>query len=837
MRVALAAGLASCFLALACFEIEPPPADAGVAGAALSGRILVVGQQSAAASAAVEQGMRRTRSALVRLQEGGQVRPEQLGPAASASLAPTRRPLPVVAPEAPRKDLEWVAGEVLVVFERHHYRDKAQVQQVVVDVARQAGFAGGVEVRSCSGWMLCLVGLTDPEGKPLSLADTEVVSQALHQARGAALTVVSRNFIKRAFRVPNDPYYVFQWHFDFARLQTAWDITTGSNDVVVAIIDSGLKLNHPDIVGKTVPGMDMISNPAIAGDGNGRDPDPTDPGDQALGNGQHSWHGTHVTGTIGANTNNSLGVAGILWQGRMLPVRVLGMGAQGNDFDILSGILWSVGDPDIEDVPPNQNPAKVLNLSLGGPADPQGTQTWSEILNSILSLNKDVFGRPLFVTAAGNANSNTAAIVPANIPGVITVGATRYDGRRAEYSNWGAHIDVMAPGGQVNLDQNQDGQPDGVLSLFDNAYDFEQGTSMAAPHVSGIVGLLASVSPGLDQAQVLQLLRQTANPAGTCNEGCGAGHVDATALLLQAGGVVQQEPLLAVDATRLIFQPGETTKTVNIVNLGSAVLEWTAAIVGAQAALYTVSPLQAAVQAGAAVPATVTLSRGAFGAGSANLQFIGAGAATNQLVRVDLFFNDDAMPVQTNLNVVEVSAYRVTDDGQNLALGGPPALARREQGFAWRLEGLAPGTYYVFAVGDDNNDGIFDTQSESFGAWPLTTEPEAIEVKEATSYTGIEFGLSGGFRLDGVGGVGAPCGNQLDCSFAADADCIIDWPGGYCTRLCDDGFCGASSSCEILECDVGPCNVCLSTCVSVSQCRGDESYFCDPFGTCTPQGF
>jgi hypothetical protein len=214
---------------------------------------------------------------------------------------------------------------------------------------------------------------------------------------------------------------------------------------------------------------------------------------------------------------------------------------------------------------------------------------------------------------------------------------------------------------------------------------------MAAPHVAGIVGLLASVSPGLDQAQVLQLLRQTANPAGTCNEGCGAGHVDATALLLQAGGVVQQEPLLAVDATRLIFQPDETTKTVNVVNLGSAALEWTAAIVGAQAALYAVSPLQGAVQAGAAVPATVTLSRGAFGAGSANLQFIGAGAATNQLVRVDLFFNDDAMPVQTNLNVVEVSAYRVTDDGQNLELRGPPALARREPLYREVADGVVDG--------------------------------------------------------------------------------------------------------------------------------------------------
>src|SRR5690606_21618187 len=153
---------------------------------------------------------------------------------------------------------------------------------------------------------------------------------------------------------------------------------------------------------------------------------------------------------------------------------------------------------------------------------------------------------------------------------------------------------------------------------------------------------------------------------------------------------------------------------------------------------------------------TVTLNRGEYESGSANLQFIGTGDAVNQVVRVDLIFNDKAVPVQTNLNAVQVMAYRVIEGTDQLELAGE-TKALRPQSFEWRMEGLSPGTYYVFAIGDDNNDGIFDPQRESFGAWPLTSGPTPIEVEEAKNYKGIEFGLSGGFRIDGEGAVGAPC--------------------------------------------------------------------------------
>src|SRR5690606_34083442 len=110
----------------------------------------------------------------------------------------------------------------------------------------------------------------DESGKPLGLDETERATSAMHEARGDELEVVSRNFIKRAFRYPNDPYYAYQWHYDFARLPAAWDITTGDDNIIVAVVDSGLKLNHPDILGRVAQGADLVSEVQISGDGNGR---------------------------------------------------------------------------------------------------------------------------------------------------------------------------------------------------------------------------------------------------------------------------------------------------------------------------------------------------------------------------------------------------------------------------------------------------------------------------------------------------------------------------------------------------------------------------------------
>ena len=268
------------------------------------------------------------------------------------------------------------------------------------------------------------------------------------------------DLLMQILRTPNDPAYSNQWHY-FApapgnygiNLPTAWDITTGSTNVVVAVIDTGVLLNHADLSGRTVPGYDFISDVFNANDGNGRDADANDPGDWltweeaffgpcAGGSAtDSSWHGTHVAGTIAANSNNSLGVAGINWQAKILPVRVLGK-CGGYVSDIADSIRWSAGLP-VTGVPNNPNPAKVINMSLGGQAA-CGTAYQNAI-------NAAVAAGSVVVVAAGNSNANAANFTPANCNNVITVAATDRYGDRAYYSNYGAVVEIAAPGGETNL--------------------------------------------------------------------------------------------------------------------------------------------------------------------------------------------------------------------------------------------------------------------------------------------------------------------------------------------------------------------------------------------------
>ncbi|WP_309570559.1 S8 family serine peptidase [Deinococcus sp.] len=337
---------------------------------------------------------------------------------------------------------------------------------------------------------------------------------------------VSPNRRMEALATPNDTYYPLQWHYPAMNLPEAWNHTTGKA-ITVAVVDTGI-IKHPDLAGQALPGMDFISDVTISGDGNGIDSDPTDPGGS-------EYHGSHVAGTIAAKTNNGAGVAGVDWGAKILPVRALNQNS-GTLSDILMGTLWAAGEK-VNGAPLNTNPARVINLSLGG----AGECTPAEQQVFTLLKSKGI----VTVVAAGNDNSDATEISPANCADVITVGAVGPDGRRAPYSNYGPRIDVMAPGGNSSLGVTvgTDTYPGGVLSTtYSDAdrvyqYEFLDGTSMAAPHVAGAVALLLGQEPNLTPDQVLARLRATAAPLGSrCDipGGCGAGLVDASALITGA---------------------------------------------------------------------------------------------------------------------------------------------------------------------------------------------------------------------------------------------------------------------------------------------------------------
>ncbi|MFC1465699.1 MAG: S8 family serine peptidase [Candidatus Brachytrichaceae bacterium NZ_4S206] len=374
--------------------------------------------------------------------------------------------------------------------------------------------------------------------QPLPYDEVEQIAKRLEQLDEVEYASPSgRRFIALT---PNDSFYGQQWHYLApapgnygANLPAAWDITTGVASLVISVIDTGILFGHPDLAGRTVPGYDFISNINTANDGNGRDADASDPGDWSTssdpcGASPSSWHGTHVAGTIGAATNNSTGVAGINWVSKILPVRALGR-CGGSDADIIDGMRWSAG-LSVPGVPNNPNPARVINMSLGG----SGSCT-SALQNAV---NAVVAAGSVLVVAAGNSNAPAIGFAPGNCNNVITVAATNRQGNKASYSNFGSVVEISAPGGETGTNGVLSTLNAGTTTPAAHTYEFYNGTSMAAPHVAGIVSLMLSVNPSLTPAQVLSLLQTTVTPfpsGSTCNTtNCGAGIVNAAAAVQAA---------------------------------------------------------------------------------------------------------------------------------------------------------------------------------------------------------------------------------------------------------------------------------------------------------------
>jgi serine protease len=314
---------------------------------------------------------------------------------------------------------------------------------------------------------------------------------------------------------------------------SAWDTSTGSASLVVAVLDTGVRTDHPDLAGKLLPGYDMVDDVGIANDGNGRDSDASDPGDwltqaeidaDALAHpnpldrtfegceaSPSSWHGTQVSGIVGAATNNGAGMAGAGWNVRVLPVRVLGK-CFGYTSDIVDGIRWAAGLV-VPGLPINPNPARVINLSLGS----SGACSISE-REAIADVNA---AGVVVVVAAGNT-AGLAANSPANCPGAIGVAALRHVGTKVGFSDVGPELSIAAPGGNcVNLTGAclypilttiDSGTTVPRLSTYSDSFNASVGTSFSSPLVAATAALMLSVQPALTPAGVRAALQASARP-------------------------------------------------------------------------------------------------------------------------------------------------------------------------------------------------------------------------------------------------------------------------------------------------------------------------------------
>ena len=357
----------------------------------------------------------------------------------------------------------------------------------------------------------------------IELSDASA-AQVLEQLRADAaveyVAIDQRRFPHAT--VPNDALFANQWYLKDTEVSAvnaigAWDSDRGSAGVVIAVLDTGVLYDHPDLGrgdrgGKLLPGFDFVGPDHMSNDGNARDADPSDPGDWVDSSDKDnpiytdceisgsSWHGTRVAGMIGALTNNSAGVAGLNWNSFILPVRVLGK-CGGVDSDILAGMRWAAG-LHVAGATDNPTPARILNASFGssGACEP----SYRDVIEELTAR------KVLLVISAGN--EGTVVSSPGNCPGVAAVAAIRHAGSKVGFSSLGTEVTLAAPGGNcVNINggpclfsldtTSNNGTKAPGAHIYTDQINSNLGTSFSAPIVSGIAGLMLSRNANLSTGQ------------------------------------------------------------------------------------------------------------------------------------------------------------------------------------------------------------------------------------------------------------------------------------------------------------------------------------------------
>lgn len=534
--------------------------------------------------------------------------------------------------------VRWVPGQIIVKFREG--AEPGTGPQI------EAMGMGDVDLQRTSGgellFTLDMATMSAEESTQSAIRTAKVLSQR------DDVEYAQVNYVVDIAAEPMDPGYAQQWHYrnngpgagesaGGINLPQAWDISTGNAGIVVAVIDTGILPNHPDITGSAnhLGGFDMITSTFTSQDNDGRDPDPTDEGD-AVAAGEcpplfinpprgSSWHGTHVAGTVGVvNSDNNTGVAGVSWNGGVVSVRVLGK-CGGSVGDINDAIRWAAGMT-VPGVPDNANPAQVINMSLGAPIPCANSPATQAAITDVVNRGVTV------VVAAGNDARDAANAMPASCNGVITVAAGDENGDLVtRFSNFGPLVDILAPGGDT---QGSSGAPGGVLSTVQGGYAFYNGTSMASPHVAGVAALMLSVDPTLTPQDIEAVLENSAmtRTAAQCPEPCGAGLLDAHAAL-QAVGQPLLPAALSVAPSDIRMDNGDTQQLVaNVSTGGSGVDGVEVRFTSSDTSILTVSPATKTTDTAGNATTTVT----ALQKGSAEIAVETLGSTTTVPVTVDV---------------------------------------------------------------------------------------------------------------------------------------------------------------------------------------------------------
>ncbi|MGQ9649798.1 MAG: S8 family serine peptidase [Phycisphaerae bacterium] len=554
--------------------------------------------------------------------------------------------------------------------------------------------------------------------------------------RQAGVECAEPNYIRRAFAVPNDEFYSYQWHYRLIGLPEAWNITTGSSGVIVAVIDTGVALGHPDLAGQLMTGYDFISSVTTSMDGNGIDPDPDDPGDSAGYGISSSFHGTHVAGTIAARTNNTTGVAGVAWNARIMPLRVLGRAGEGTDYDIAQAVRYAAGLSNDSGTLPARR-ADIINMSLGGPGSS------SVLTNAVVAARQ---AGVIIVTAAGNEATSADNSFPGAINGVVNVSAVDQLRHLASYSNFGSTVAVCAPGGDLNADHDGDGVGDGVLSTIRKddgryTYAFYDGTSMACPHVGGVVALMKAVNPDLTPADFDQLLAGThpgtsikiVDDLGIAGRDAyfGYGLINAPNAIRAAseiaGSGVSDLPLLRVVPQDISLGSVLTSAEVTVSNVGGGTLI-VSSVVPSESWI-SVSP-----SSGGEGTYEITVDRTGLtnGVYSGSVAFVSNDGNATVTVRMTV-----GSIATTGGNVGTVYVLLVDPDTLE-------AYAQDEtdasENYEFSFDDVYAGNYRLYAGSDLNNDTYIDDEGEAFGGYPVLSKTEVLDI--GADLGGLSFSVN-----------------------------------------------------------------------------------------------
>ena len=547
-------------------------------------------------------------------------------------------------------------------------------------------------------------GLDDKRARAALRARTAAVASALTGRPG--VRAAEPNRIVRAARVPRDPLFDRQWAPEVLQLPRAWDVTIGSPTAIVAVVDTGIRSDHPDLAGRLVPGFDFIGDPSRANDGDGIDDDPFDPGDRPGTPELGTFHGTHVAGEIAAATDNPLGVAGVTWRTGIMPLRVLGVGG-GTIFDVAQAIRHAAGLSSVAPAPPAR-PARIINLSLVTTGD-------DPVLHA--AVDAATAAGALVIAAAGNTGS-PGFLSPAGFENVVSVAATDRLGRPARYSSFGPSVDLAAPGGDTHHDRDGDGVVDGILSTLlpgRRDYGLLQGTSMAAAQVSGVAALMLGIPGGASAALLRATLVATAVDRGAPgrDDRYGAGLVDASAAVRALAGLPPpSEPVLAVETASLRLADDESTTAIPIRNVGGGTLVLARPTVDDDGAGWLTAELDGD-------GLRVFVDRDALptpsAVGMVSLASNGGAATVTVGADVDTAAPEDLGPVTVALRTAPHEVVATT-------------VARAADGYRFAFENVPPGDYEIVASTDHDGDGESCDVGDECGAYPARGAPISVHV-------------------------------------------------------------------------------------------------------------